>query len=782
MALQVQGRAIVPAAAMFEVTAAAARSLLDWPGGSSTAVPVLCEVAIHAPLQLALASSPAALVFTCKAASERDSLQLTAGNTVHLSSSSTSCTAAPAEQCSTAALTCLLPRLQGASTQRPGVLAGLAAHGGNGGTTAEYWMHPAALDATIHAGTALNPTSLSVPTSVAAFAAPVQLGSRAAWAAAGNLAAAYNGSANGDFAATPATSSSEAAWLQQLHSEPVSSQSAAQPTEHLLYQVQWRAAEPADVDDAMAFTVPPPMAASKVVWWAVLPDQTGSTWVQPAVRSAAALVSGAVAWLQASTAHASIQQGSRIGLRTTAPADDGLLTSCCGSGASGGLGAAGLAGLLRSVAREQPGTSFYSMLSSSYSTFQPAQHQAERVADAYGSVTAGRTLLLPRLAASTESQPVQHGAAAAAAAVPGLAGRVLVSGGLGDLGLLAGTWLAGATGTHAMLLGRSPHGKRLPAALLGSGSLVSAALADAASREDVAALVGLDGCGPRPLCGIIHAGGMLADASLARQTAQSVRIVMAPKVRGGQLLTSLAAAAPMQLCVLFSSTAALVGPAGQANYAAANAMLGGLAAAAQQGGQSSLSVLWGAWSVGMAGRDAAMASRIQRSGMGLIAPAQGLQAVAHLVSAQRAPLGSQLSSAVATPFDFARLRQAAAGAVPAMFEDFSGSTRGVTPMLAGNGGQAVVAAPAAGRAHPASALSMAVVAAQAAGRAHPASALSMADVARQVAGLVRASLGSEVGSGLCRMPSTSTQQPTASGYHMAAKQCADRPHSHYGYV
>ena len=726
-----QGRTILPAAAMFEVTAAAARSLLDWPWGSSTAMPVLCEVAILAPLQLALASSPTALVFTCKAASERGSLQLMAGNTMHLSSSIASCAAAPPEQCSTArtaAFAHLYPRLQAAGIRRPGVLVGLAAHGRNGGTAAEYGMHPAALDATIHAGTALNPASLSVPTSVAAFAAPVQLGSRAAWAAAGNLAAAYNGSATGDFAAVPATCTSEAAWVQQLHSEPVSSRSAAQAAEHLLYQVQWRAAGPAEVDDAKTCTVLPPVAASKIVWRAVLPGQAGSTWLQPAVQPAAALVSGAIAWLQASTAHTSMQQSNRIGLRTTASAVDGLPISCCGSGASDGLGAAGLAGLLRSVAREQPGTSFYSMLSSSYSASPPAQQQAERVADAYGSVTAGGTFLLPRLAASTGSQPVQHDAGAAAAAVPGLAGWVLVSGGLGDLGLLAGTWLAGATGTHAVLLGRSPHGNRLPAALLGSSSLVSAALADAASREDVAVLVGLDGCDARPLCGIIHAGGMLADASLVRQTAQSVHTVMAPKVCGGQLLTSLAAAAPVQLCVLFSSTAALVGPAGQANYAAANTMLGSLAAAAQQGGQSSLSVLWGAWSVGMAGRDAALVSRIQRSGVGLISPVQGLQALAQLVSAQQAPLGSQLSSAVASPFDFARLRQAAAGAVPAMFEDFSGSTRVVTPLVAGKGSQALEAAPAAGR-------------------AHPASAPSTADVARQVVDLVQASLGSEVGCG-----------------------------------
>lgn len=723
---------LLPAAAMFEAAAAAARTLLDWSGGSSTAAPLLAGLTIPAPLQLASSSRGAALPVTCRVAAG-GGVQLVAGSTAHLAGSIALCPPAAVERQTSATRPASLlvrPPFQAASRPHPGVAASLAAHGGSCGTAAEYWAHPAALDATIHAGTALNPTRLSVPTSLAAFAVPSQLASNTAWATAGNLLAATDGSATGDFTASLATSSNGATRLQQLHSQPVASRAGATAAARLLYRVQWRAAEPAEVDNLGQPSLPPRGANHKLAWRTGLHGQAGGTWLQPAAGTAAELVSVAIAWLQASTAHISGQQASRIGLHAAAPMADGLPPICCGSGSSS-CAAVGLAGLLRSVARERAGQTFHSLLASSYSPVTTALHQPGQQADAYGAAVAGGALLLPRLGALADAPPGQQPAERGMAAGTGLArlaGRVLVSGGLGDLGLLTAAWLAQTTGTHAVLLGRVPHSRQLPAALLARGSPVSTAMADVASREDVAALASLNDSSSQLLCGIIHAGGTLSDASLARQTVHSVRTVLAPKVDGGQLLMSLASPAPMRLSVLFASTAALVGPAGQGNYAAANAMLGGLAAAAQQSGHSSLSVLWGAWSVGMAGRDAALAARIQRSGMGLIVPAQGLQALAQLVVPQ-ARIRMPLSSAVATPFDWPRLQQAASGAVPAMFEDFGSKT--------GSGGAHPVAS--SGR-QPAAA-----TAATASVSSAPARMPTVADVARHISQLVQASLGSEVG-------------------------------------
>ena len=72
---------------------------------------------------------------------------------------------------------------------------------------------------------------------------------------------------------------------------------------------------------------------------------------------------------------------------------------------------------------------------------------------------------------------------------------------------------------------------------------------------------------------IMHAGGVIRDAPLAKQTAAALREVMAPKQHASARLASTAWALPLSADVGFSSLSALLGTAGQANYAAANLML-----------------------------------------------------------------------------------------------------------------------------------------------------------------------------------------------------------------
>lgn len=737
--VQVQDRALLPAAAMLEVALASARALLDQPGGP-TAAPLLRDVTIPAPLLLAAPHSQSARAVTCQVAAAGGSLRLAGGATVHMAASFASCAAVAGQRTSMPArLALLLPHNQRPAISSPGliVVAHLAAHGDSGGAAFEYWMHPSAVDASIHAGTALNPSGqghpLSVPTGLAALAAPVRLGSSAAWAAAGNVSAAADGSATSNFMAAPGTAAGRtAARLHELQSRPMPVQSASAArsgSTRLLYQVQWRAAQPTEV-------VPPGQeerstascaAHTQLAWLAKQPGQAASRWLQPTAGSPAAVVSGAIAWLQVGAAQGGHQQRS-IGLHATATAVEGPATVCRSERGSCGVAAVGVAGLLRTVAREQPAGRFHSLLSSSWSTYPPALHTPGEGADAYGSAAAGGLLLLPRLTAFAAGghEQRQQDLRALATSAPGLTGRVLVSGGLGDLGMLVGAWLAQQQpGAHAVLLGRAAHSRQWPAAVLAGGGLVSAAMADVASREDVAAMSACSGTSRKPLCGVVHAGGLLADAMLARQTGASVRAVLAPKVLGGRLLLQLAAAAPLQLSALFSSTAALIGPAGQANYAAANAMLGALAAHQRQSGHSSMSILWGAWSVGMAGRDGALLARIQSSGMGLIAPAAGLQALAHMMALQPSSSSMLPPALVASPFDWPRLRQAASGAVPLMFEEFSTEASSNAVVAASQPSQLAVLQGAASG-------SMA-------GRAP-----SAAEVSRQIAELVRASLGAEV--------------------------------------
>lgn len=90
------------------------------------------------------------------------------------------------------------------------------------------------------------------------------------------------------------------------------------------------------------------------------------------------------------------------------------------------------------------------------------------------------------------------------------------------------------------------------------------------------------GCGPAAGATLVHAGGVLEDALLPKQTLGSLRRVFAPKLAGLRNLAGALAAAPPAAVALFSSIASLLGSPGQGNYAAANAALDSWALAAQR--------------------------------------------------------------------------------------------------------------------------------------------------------------------------------------------------------
>ena len=119
------------------------------------------------------------------------------------------------------------------------------------------------------------------------------------------------------------------------------------------------------------------------------------------------------------------------------------------------------------------------------------------------------------------------------------------------------------------------------------------------------------------------AGGVLRDALLASQSASSLRAVLAPKLSGGLAATAALRTHPVQHVLLFSSVAALMGNAGQANYAASNATLDALGHTLQQQGAPAGSLQWGPWAGGgMA--SPGVAARLAAQGVGLVTPAHGL--------------------------------------------------------------------------------------------------------------------------------------------------------------
>jgi len=214
-------------------------------------------------------------------------------------------------------------------------------------------------------------------------------------------------------------------------------------------------------------------------------------------------------------------------------------------------------------------------------------------------------------------------------------GRVAISGGLGSLGLLIAQWLAQQGVQHILLLARSARttsaaSQHLSQLWQGQAQAVVTAC-DAGCTEDVTAALAPPSHihhTPPPLSAVLHAGGVLADATLRNQSLAGLRKVMGAKVSGLPHLLGSAQLQPGAHHVLFSSVASLLGSPGQANYSAANAALDAAASAWQHTGQPTVSVQWGAWAGGgMAANDASTAARVARLGMSLIQPQQGLQAL-----------------------------------------------------------------------------------------------------------------------------------------------------------
>ena len=101
--------------------------------------------------------------------------------------------------------------------------------------------------------------------------------------------------------------------------------------------------------------------------------------------------------------------------------------------------------------------------------------------------------------------------------------------------------------------------------------------------------------GEPPLRGIVHAAGVLEDATLVNVTPDQLRRVMEPKVAGAWNLHRATQHLSLDLFMLFSSVASVVGSPGQGSYSAANAFLDSLAAYRQSLGMPSLVVNWGPW-------------------------------------------------------------------------------------------------------------------------------------------------------------------------------------------
>ncbi|MFG3357235.1 type I polyketide synthase [Streptomyces griseofuscus] len=245
------------------------------------------------------------------------------------------------------------------------------------------------------------------------------------------------------------------------------------------------------------------------------------------------------------------------------------------------------------------------------------------------------------------------------AAAPAGLGTVLLTGASGALGGTLARHLVTGHGVRRLLLvsrrgADAPGAADLAAELVALGAEATWAACDLADRAAVARLLAA-----HPVDSVVHTAGVLDDGVIAALTPERVGAVLAPKADAVLHLDELTDdSTPF---VLFSSAAGVFGNPGQGNYAAANAFLDAFARHRRAQGRPTVSLAWGLWEQegAMADTlDAAGRSRMARSGVLALTTEDGLRLFDAALAADEPLL-------VPVRLDTAALRDRAAQTVPA---------------------------------------------------------------------------------------------------------------------
>jgi acyl transferase domain-containing protein len=200
-------------------------------------------------------------------------------------------------------------------------------------------------------------------------------------------------------------------------------------------------------------------------------------------------------------------------------------------------------------------------------------------------------------------------------------GTYVITGGLGGIGMRLAGYLARTCQAKLVLFSRSGlperdtwdqwfehHSKRDPISrriiaiqdMESHGAQVVVAAADAANIVDMQRVLADARKRFGKIDGVFHTAAILDDGVLQAKTVESMDRVFTPKVHGTQLLADLLAHHGLDFFVLFSSTSAVFGPAGQVDYTAANCFLNAFAETEVGRRLSAMAINWGVWKdVGM---------------------------------------------------------------------------------------------------------------------------------------------------------------------------------------
>jgi polyketide synthase 12 len=254
-------------------------------------------------------------------------------------------------------------------------------------------------------------------------------------------------------------------------------------------------------------------------------------------------------------------------------------------------------------------------------------------------------------------------------------GTVLVTGGTGGVGSQVARHLVTEHGVRSLVLagrrGKAADGvPELVADLEAAGATVGVVACDVADRGAVADLLA-DLPGRYPLTAVVHAAGVLADGTVESLTAADLEHVLRAKVGGAINLHELTREHTLSAFIQFSALAGTLGSAGQANYAAANTFLDGLAAWRRASGLAGTSLCWGWWEQrsGMtADLDRADLSRTRRLGVAAMPTPEALALFDSACALDRPVL-------IPARMDLAALRDRTGDELPSLLRDLADGSR-----------------------------------------------------------------------------------------------------------
>lgn len=183
------------------------------------------------------------------------------------------------------------------------------------------------------------------------------------------------------------------------------------------------------------------------------------------------------------------------------------------------------------------------------------------------------------------------------------ASSYLITGGLGDLGIELTKWLIQQGAENIIITGRRPESVQTQTiihALESNDTIITYRQMDVSDPKSCKKLFSKLKNSKTPLKGVFHLAGSTDDGLATVLNWGRFRDVLAPKILGIQNLHESSKDLDLDLFVAYSSATSVLGTAGQANYAMANAYMDAFIAQRNAEKLPGLSINWGPWNLGLA--------------------------------------------------------------------------------------------------------------------------------------------------------------------------------------